>query len=109
MGWFFGLAFYSCINGYITGKPAHHVGVVVTYIIRQIVSLLEEYRYETVFQIQGFCQSELWRQHSGLVSVIVILDRVLKITNFWQFLLIWWTTDPASLAKRGLCSSHPWT
>ena len=39
------------------------------------------------------------RASSGLVSVIVILDRVLRATNFWQFLLIWWTTDPASLAK----------
>ena len=39
------------------------------------------------------------RQHSGLVSVIMIFDRVLRATNSWQSLLIWWTIDSASLAK----------
>ena len=34
-------------------------GVVITYISRKIVSLHEECRYETVFQIQDFCQTEL--------------------------------------------------
>ena len=80
------------------GKSAAS-GVVITYIIRQIVSLQEEHRYGTVFKIQGFCQTELWRQHSRLVSIIVILDRVLRATSFWKFLLIWWIMDPASLAK----------
>ena len=34
-------------------------GVVITYIIRQTVSLPEEYQYGIVFRIQGFCQTEL--------------------------------------------------
>ena len=35
-----------------------------------------------------------------------ILDHVLWSLNASQSLWIWWTTDPASLAKWELCSSH---
>jgi len=71
--------------------------VPITYVIRQTVSLHGERQYETVFQIQNFCQKELWyflyyssndhdlscqlhgahvrltsrRQHSGLISIIM--------------------------------------
>jgi len=46
----------------------------------------------TMFMELGYSQN--WyairllfrRQHSGLVSVIIILDRVLRATNSWQFL-----------------------